>query len=62
MTNKVIRENIKMSNRKVLKITDKSFKDVHKPGMKIITMNKCQIELKTIPSFVKIEDCKLYIS
>ena len=62
MTNKVIRKNIKMSHRKFLKFTDKSFKDVHKPGMRIITMKKCQIELKPIPSFVKIEDCNLYVS
>ena len=62
MTNKVIGKNIKMSHRKVLKITDKSFKDVHKPGMRINTMKKCQIKLKPISSFVKIEDCKLYVS
>ena len=62
MANEVILKNIEMNYGKVLKIVDKSHKDGLKSGMRIITMKKCEIEMKPIPSYVKIEGCELYVT
>ena len=51
-----------MNYGKVLKIVDKNHKDGLKSGMRIITMKKCEIEMKPIPSYVKIEGCELYVT
>ena len=53
MTNEVIQKNIEMNYGKVLKIVDKNHKDGLKSGMRIITMKKCEIEMKPIPVMLK---------
>ena len=62
MTNEVIQKNIEMNYGKVLKIVDKNHKDGLKSSIRIITMKKCEIEMKPIPSYVKIEGCELYVT
>ena len=62
MTNEVIRKNIKMIYNKVQKITDKNYKNGLKSGMRIITIKKCEIELKPTPSYFKIKGCELYVT
>ena len=47
-TNEVIRKNIEMNYGKVLKTAYQNYKDDLKSGMRIITMKKCEIELKPI--------------
>ena len=62
MSSEVIQKNIEMNYGKVLKIVDKNHKYGLKSGIRIITMKKCEIEMKQIPSYVKIEGCELYVT
>ena len=62
LPNETIQQSIEEVFGKVIKISEKKYKDGLKSGIRIITMNKNELETNPLPSYIFIDGFELYVN
>ena len=62
LPNETIQQSIEEVFGKVIKISEKKYKDGLKSGIRILTMNKNELETNPLPSYIFIDGFELYVT